>query len=727
MKSSSVIEKSSVKQKDPQETNDKFIHGTQRERTRKGEHEKKILKGDEHPTKSQKLEGTVTSGMKFPQKGNTKSKNWGKGTKDAKPNKGYVLDLFGDTSDSDDADNVEIEKNKLPEKLLNPALLKGDSAHRKGRETTDTHKGKERRPEKETSFHRKSSEPSKLFSDSLKHDMVDKKGREAINSHKGENRKSEKKSSPHRKLLEEVPKGESVSRKEKEVTNTHNRKEKRSEKETSPHKKSSQEATSVLLKDDFFQRKQGESTNVFKGKDIKSEKETSLHRKSLEEPAKSLPDSRKEVLENHKERNIKFEKESPQHKKISENPSKSFLESLECGLNHSEESEAAVSHKRKDKKSEREASPHKKSSEEPSISTSESLKHDSLYWKEKKVSDSQKEKDLKSQKESSPSKKSSGEVSKSSSELFEFESSHRKAREVTDSYKRHDRKPEQKTSSHGKLEESPKINSDTGKIREATDKYEEHKDECPQEKPGKVLEKLLKVEQPKSDTGTDKVREATNDHEGQKDGYSQQTQKKMSEKPGKVAASETRDEHIDHKKTTELKDIPRGQPERDKRLFHTEDYSKRKSGCSSHEDGDPSNRKKRKSSSNPGGKIQRDKDPVNKTESKSLVVAASSLQSTSHSSDRREKKDSGDSHAKQVKASLELKVVTEVKKWLDPYYRDKSITKEEYKEIVAKCVSKVVSAECGDVIESEKMHSLVAGYVKLYRHRRAKLQALPSS
>lgn len=43
----------------------------------------------------------------------------------------------------------------------------------------------------------------------------------------------------------------------------------------------------------------------------------------------------------------------------------------------------------------------------------------------------------------------------------------------------------------------------------------------------------------------------------------------------------------------------------------------------------------------------------------------------------------------QLKASLELKVVTEVKKWLDPHYRDKNITKDEYKEIVAKCVNKV--------------------------------------
>lgn len=33
-----------------------------------------------------------------------------------------------------------------------------------------------------------------------------------------------------------------------------------------------------------------------------------------------------------------------------------------------------------------------------------------------------------------------------------------------------------------------------------------------------------------------------------------------------------------------------------------------------------------------------------------------------------------------------------------------------------------MTAECGDVIESEKMRVLVEGYVKLYRHRRAKSQ-----
>ncbi|XP_042242996.1 uncharacterized protein LOC121880040 isoform X2 [Homarus americanus] len=78
------------------------------------------------------------------------------------------------------------------------------------------------------------------------------------------------------------------------------------------------------------------------------------------------------------------------------------------------------------------------------------------------------------------------------------------------------------------------------------------------------------------------------------------------------------------------------------------------------------------------------------------------------------------------KASLEAKVVEEVKKWLDPYYRDKSVTKEEYKQIVAKCVKKVVSKECGDIVESEKMRTLVEGYVVLYKHRRSKLLLGPN-
>ncbi|XP_068202193.1 dentin sialophosphoprotein-like [Palaemon carinicauda] len=76
---------------------------------------------------------------------------------------------------------------------------------------------------------------------------------------------------------------------------------------------------------------------------------------------------------------------------------------------------------------------------------------------------------------------------------------------------------------------------------------------------------------------------------------------------------------------------------------------------------------------------------------------------------------------KQQKAVLEARVVEEVKKSLDPFYRSKAITKDEYKQIVAKCVKKVVKAECGDDIEPEKMRSLVLGYIKVYKHRQMKL------
>ena len=43
----------------------------------------------------------------------------------------------------------------------------------------------------------------------------------------------------------------------------------------------------------------------------------------------------------------------------------------------------------------------------------------------------------------------------------------------------------------------------------------------------------------------------------------------------------------------------------------------------------------------------------------------------------------------QQKISLESKVVKEVKKFLNPYYQSKSITRDDYKQIVAKCVKKV--------------------------------------
>lgn len=110
-------------------------------------------------------------------------------------------------------------------------------------------------------------------------------------------------------------------------------------------------------------------------------------------------------------------------------------------------------------------------------------------------------------------------------------------------------------------------------------------------------------------------------------------------------------------------------------------------------------------------------DCLKPIETKSSALASSSKQKAAPGDTKRD-----DLRPKPQKSSLEVKVVEEVKKWLDPYYRDKSVTKDEYKQIVAKCVKKVVTAECGDIIESEKMRGLVDGYVVLYKHRRTKLQ-----
>ncbi|XP_063609290.1 PHD and RING finger domain-containing protein 1-like isoform X2 [Penaeus indicus] len=107
-----------------------------------------------------------------------------------------------------------------------------------------------------------------------------------------------------------------------------------------------------------------------------------------------------------------------------------------------------------------------------------------------------------------------------------------------------------------------------------------------------------------------------------------------------------------------------------------------------------------------------------KVEGSKMAQSSSSQEASVSSSNRKE----NDLKIKQQKAALEVKVVKEVKKFLDPYYRDKSVTKVEYKEIVAKCVNKVVSAECGDIIEAVKMRGLVEGYVKFYKHRRSKMQ-----
>ena len=65
---------------------------------------------------------------------------------------------------------------------------------------------------------------------------------------------------------------------------------------------------------------------------------------------------------------------------------------------------------------------------------------------------------------------------------------------------------------------------------------------------------------------------------------------------------------------------------------------------------------------------------------------------------------------------------------MDPHYHLKAVTKDQYKEIVGKCVTKVLgpdpNATAGEVAKA-KLKPLVDGYVAVYRHRAKK--TAPSS
>ncbi|XP_018585508.2 protein SCAF11 isoform X2 [Scleropages formosus] len=81
----------------------------------------------------------------------------------------------------------------------------------------------------------------------------------------------------------------------------------------------------------------------------------------------------------------------------------------------------------------------------------------------------------------------------------------------------------------------------------------------------------------------------------------------------------------------------------------------------------------------------------------------------------------GDTHAdsskKEKKLQIQEKAVQEVKMAIKPYYQNKDITKEEYKEIVRKAVEKVCHSRSGEV-NSGKVANLVKAYVEKYKHDR---------
>ncbi|XP_036615520.1 protein SCAF11 isoform X2 [Trichosurus vulpecula] len=73
--------------------------------------------------------------------------------------------------------------------------------------------------------------------------------------------------------------------------------------------------------------------------------------------------------------------------------------------------------------------------------------------------------------------------------------------------------------------------------------------------------------------------------------------------------------------------------------------------------------------------------------------------------------------AESKKLQIQEKAAQEVKLAIKPFYQNKDITKEEYKEIVRKAVDKVCHSKSGEV-NSAKVANLVKAYVDKYKHSR---------
>lgn len=69
------------------------------------------------------------------------------------------------------------------------------------------------------------------------------------------------------------------------------------------------------------------------------------------------------------------------------------------------------------------------------------------------------------------------------------------------------------------------------------------------------------------------------------------------------------------------------------------------------------------------------------------------------------------------KLQIQEKAAQEVKLAIKPFYQNKDITKEEYKEIVRKAVDKVCHSKSGEV-NSTKVANLVKAYVDKYKYSR---------
>lgn len=71
------------------------------------------------------------------------------------------------------------------------------------------------------------------------------------------------------------------------------------------------------------------------------------------------------------------------------------------------------------------------------------------------------------------------------------------------------------------------------------------------------------------------------------------------------------------------------------------------------------------------------------------------------------------------KVQRQERVVEEVKLSLKPFYNKKTIGKEDYKDIMRKCVQKVCHNRSGE-INPTKIRGLVQGYIKKVKYYRKK-------
>uniref|UniRef100_H2ZVP9 SR-related CTD associated factor 11 n=1 Tax=Latimeria chalumnae TaxID=7897 RepID=H2ZVP9_LATCH len=109
--------------------------------------------------------------------------------------------------------------------------------------------------------------------------------------------------------------------------------------------------------------------------------------------------------------------------------------------------------------------------------------------------------------------------------------------------------------------------------------------------------------------------------------------------------------------------------------------------------------------------------PSTELQPTSQSIASNTVLNTAGNKERVIVEANADSSKKEKRLQIQEKAVQEVKLAIKPFYQNKDITKEEYKEIVRKAVEKVCHSKSGEV-NSGKVANLVKAYVDKYKHSR---------